>query len=142
MATLKLMHDLGVPAHILREITVGVVSQLLVRRLCGHCKKEVSGPARAHLPYDLSSFDGPVYEPVGCEKCHQTGYRGRDVIMELLEPPGELFKLLSEGASVQTMVKTLPGTFTSLLDDGLARIKEGVTSISEVERVAGSGLNH
>ena len=135
VGTIKLMYDLGVPAHILREVIIGVVSQRLIRRLCPHCKKAITDDERKQLPVQLTSFDGVIYKPVGCEFCHQTGYRGRDVVMELLEPRNEFWRCLGEDASEKTLMSVLHSDFKTLQDDGFERIREGVTGIAEIERV-------
>ncbi|MBN1551800.1 secretion system protein E, partial [bacterium] len=64
-----------------------------------------------------------------------TGYRGRDVIMELLEPTGEFWRLLEEDVSEQTLVNACPKNFKTLKDDGFQRIMEGVTGLAEIDRV-------
>ncbi len=166
VATLQLMRDLGVPEHVLRETVIGVISQRLVRRLCPECKAPVVDSERRLMPEVLKTFDGPIYRAVGCEKCHHTGYRGRDVIMELLEP-GSVYWRLPELPPLPPLL-TAPATpftdltpftprlrqpprclrclrfadalalsgFRSLLNDGYARVMEGSTSFEEIERVA------
>ncbi|MBN1880500.1 Flp pilus assembly complex ATPase component TadA [bacterium] len=162
-ATLRLMQDLGVPAHVLRETVIGVISQRLVRRLCPDCKAPVPDTDRRMMPDILRTFKGPIYRAIGCDTCHGTGYRGRDVVMELLEPGSGYWRLpeptqlpplrdagkkssaepcnaVSAAGSKDVLNEEfqtndrIPG-FRSLLDDGYARVMEGVTSFEEIGRV-------
>lgn len=142
VATLNLVRDLGVPAHVLRETVVGVISQRLVRRLCENCKIEETADARRSMPEILWRHEGPIYRASGCPQCHDTGYKGRDVIMELLDASCGLKSAL-DGASVSGVPGTdeapdgtgLPG-FRSMLDDAYERVIQGTTSFAEISRVA------
>lgn len=142
VATLHLIRDLGVPAHVLRETIIGVISQRLVRRLCENCKIEETADARRSMPEILRKHEGPIYRASGCPQCHDTGYKGRDVIMELLDPSCGL-KLALDSDSVLGVPGTdeapdgtgLPG-FRSMLDDAYERVIQGTTSFAEISRVA------
>lgn len=138
IATVRLMHDLGVPVHMLREILTGVISQRLVRKLCVTCKKTISETERMHLPGSLKTFSGPLYRATGCNACHGTGYRGRTVLMELLSPGNEFWQLLDQSAPENRLAETCSGTFRTLLEDGFDCVREGVTSFEEIERVLAS----
>jgi type IV pilus assembly protein PilB len=138
IATLRLIHDLGVPVHVLRETVIGVVSQRLVRRQCEKCKVIVPESERTNMPEALKSFSGHIFRAKGCDACYQTGYKGRDVIMELLSGvDSEFWRMLQDNATEKTLAGALPAGFQSLKDDGIARVMQGVTSWDEIERVCG-----
>lgn len=134
-ATLKLMADLGTPVHALRDTMIGVVSQRLVRRLCDHCKQPVTPDANQHLPPLLATCERPIYQAAGCEKCNHTGYRGRTVVMELLEPTKALWDALAENAHEDQLDDIVKDSMTTMLDDGYQRVLDGETSLKEIHRV-------
>ena len=133
--TLKLMHDLGVPVHVLQETCIGVVSQRLLRRLCMTCRIPVSDAAKALYPEPLKSSPATLYDAEGCDECNHTGYRGRIVVMEFLEPHSDFWKALDAGAPADELMKMLPPDFQSMKDDGMQRVAEGKTTLAEVHRV-------
>lgn len=133
--TLKLMHDLGVPVHILQETCIGVVSQRLLRRLCMTCRAPVDAASKDLYPEPLKSAENTLYDAVGCEACNHTGYRGRIVVMEFLEPDSEFWQALDTGATVADLDRLMTPDFKSMKHDGLQRVLEGKTTLTEVLRV-------
>jgi general secretion pathway protein E len=133
--------DLGVEGYLLRSVLRAVVAQRLVRQLCEHCKtpKALRELDLAEDPR-LAAFSfrsGEVlHEPCGCERCAGTGYRGRLGVFELLELTGELRELIDEktdGAKIDTMA--IRAGMTTMLDDGIAKCRAGLTSPAEILRV-------
>jgi len=108
-----------------------------VRVLCPHCKEK-------HKPDDLErkilrlkpNDQTPIYKPKGCKHCNQTGYRGRMAIIELLRIDTDMDALISRRAHLDELKKVaLDKGFITLAEDGVRRILEGYTSLSEVMRV-------
>lgn len=130
--------DLGVPSYLLSSCLVGVLAQRLVRKLCSHCKKESeltkNDTKRLGLREDLAGRT--IYEPGGCEKCLQTGYRGRTGVFELMTVEEELASMIarSEDARALRSAARKHGML-SLMEDAARKVIQGVTSREEAMRV-------
>jgi general secretion pathway protein E/type IV pilus assembly protein PilB len=131
------LSDIGILPDIMAGNIIGVVAQRLVRVLCPHCKEK-------HKPDDLErkilrlkpNDQAPIYKPKGCNHCNQTGYRGRMAIIELLRIDTDMDALISRRAHLDELKKVaLDKGFITLAEDGVRRILEGYTSLSEVMRV-------
>src|SRR5215469_9856316 len=133
--------DLGVEGYLLRSVLRAVIAQRLVRQLCERCKS-----ARALGDRDfaedprLAAFGfhcgDEIHEPRGCERCGGTGYRGRLGVFEVLELTGELRELIGEktdGLKIDELA--IRGGMTTMLDDGIAKCRAGLTSPAEILRV-------
>jgi len=129
--------DIGILPDIMAGNIIGVVAQRLVRVLCPHCKEK-------HKPDDLerkilrlkANDQTPIYKPKGCKHCNQTGYRGRMAIIELLRIDTDMDALISRRAHLDELKSVaLDKGFITLAEDGVRRILEGYTSVSEVMRV-------
>jgi general secretion pathway protein E len=133
--------DLGVEGYLLRSVLRAVIAQRLVRQLCDHCKTpRALGEADFADDPRLAAFGfraGEVlHEPCGCERCGDAGYRGRLGVFELLELTNELRELIGEktdGLKIDTMA--IRGGMTTMLDDGVAKCRAGLTSPAEILRV-------
>ncbi|KIU51061.1 MULTISPECIES: GspE/PulE family protein [Bradyrhizobium] len=134
--------DLGVEGYLLRSVLRGVIAQRLVRQLCERCKTPrplaaadfAEDPRLAALGFRAGEI---IQEPCGCERCGGTGYRGRLGAFELLELSNELRELIGErtdGLKIDTMA--IQAGMTTMLDDGVAKCRAGLTSPAEVLRVA------
>lgn len=133
--------DLGVEGYLLRSTLRAVLAQRLVRQLCERCKtpKRLTARDLAEDPRlaELGLRSGEtVHDPCGCERCGGTGYRGRLGVFELLELDNELRELIGErtdGLKIdQTAIKN---GMTTMLDDGIAKCRAGLTSHAEILRV-------
>lgn len=138
VGALFLMAELGVKVHILRELVRGVIAQRLVRRLCCECKRPLSEDEKRDLPEAYRLLKGPLYEPVGCKHCSDTGYRGRIAIYEMLEPKEALWTTLKSGVPIETLRNSRLDHHTTLREEGLRTVSDGVTSYREIERVVSS----
>lgn len=132
--------DMGLEDYLLASTLNAILAQRLVRRLCPHCRQP--SPASEELIQQLGlrrlQPDGEIifYQPTGCEQCGHLGYRGRTMIVELLIV-NEAFKAsMMRGVDAQALqhLATEQG-MTSLYDDGLLKVLEGVTSLAEIVRV-------
>lgn len=142
--------DLGVKANSLAPALNLLIAQRLVRRLCEKCKKEITPDQKTkdrletfmqNLPerVDKNAYKKiSLYEPVGCEFCNHSGYRGRIGVYELLVVDGELQELIGKEAGqreIDMLVKTKG--FVSMQTDGILKVITGVTTLSEVEDITG-----
>jgi type II secretory ATPase GspE/PulE/Tfp pilus assembly ATPase PilB-like protein len=138
-ATIARLTDLGVPRYLVAAHTAGILAQRLVRALCRGCR--VQGPpplAHAlHLGLPAATSDDPTWWlPRGCDACGGSGYRGRISLFESLLPSRELREHIAAGADEQSLRMTaLRSGTASLLAAGLAKAREGVTSLEELGRV-------
>ncbi|MBP8828138.1 MAG: type II secretion system ATPase GspE [Desulfobacter sp.] len=131
--------DLGVEPYLITSSVNHVIAQRLVRVLCSHCREEF---VLSHG--DLSSFDSinglvpgqKVFRPKGCPKCFNTGYLGRQAIMEIMPLDEELKSLLLETSDANLIkVAAVRKGMKTLRSDGLTKVAKGITSLREVLRV-------
>lgn len=121
------------PEEILPSLTC-IMSQRLVRKLCTICK--VTSPENGSEYF--SDEDISIYSSVGCEACAGTGYAGRTVVTEILTITPTIARLLTSGANhCEVTEAARTEGIISLRDSAFNKVKEGVTSISEVHRVLG-----
>ena len=137
LGTFPRLLDIGISPDIMAGNIIGVVAQRLVRVLCQHCKEAylLDDDERKLLGKSIGP-DQHIYRAVGCKHCAYTGYRGRMAIMELLRVDSDMDALVARRAHFDEMRDlALRKGFTTLAEDGIRRIIEGHTSLSEVMRV-------
>jgi len=146
--------DLDVNPKILVSALSLSIGQRLVRKLCNECKKEkiptneekeiiknIIATAKSNKK-DFSGYNIDVdnitriYEPIGCDKCNNTGYKGRMGIFEAVKRDAQIEKLVIENPSEREIrvVENKQGTL-SMREDGIAKVLQGVTSLEEVRSV-------
>jgi len=119
-----------------------IVSQLLVRRLCPHCREPKASGAVDQRYLERLGQDCPetVWDAPGCQACAGLGYLGRTAVFEVWSLGVDDHALILDGAPEQTLRRHLADTgHASLLDNGLRMAAEGVTTLAEL-RQAGLGL--
>ncbi len=118
--------DLGIPRYLVTSTLRAVLAQRLVRVLCPQCREEY---LPENLPVDRA------WRAVGCDACHNTGYRGRTGVYELLTMDEELAGfLLSERGTAQIREQAKKHGFESLKADGWRKVEAGITSVEELLR--------
>jgi type IV pilus assembly protein PilB len=131
--------DMGIEPFLVSSAVDCIVAQRLVRALCQHCKEPQNVPASVLEEYGLAGAE--PYEPVGCSRCSGSGYRGRVGLYEVMTVSERIRTLILEHASVDDMVAVaLEEGMQRLRDDGMQKVREGATSIAEVERMTTSLL--
>jgi type IV pilus assembly protein PilB len=128
---------MGIEAFLIASAVDCVVAQRLARKLCSHCKRRTILPPQALAEAEIK-VGGEVegYEPVGCSRCNQSGYRGRVGIfsvMALSERIKEMAIAQASEAEIATTARE-EGMLT-LREDGLGKVRAGLTSLEEVVRV-------
>ena len=115
-----------------------VVAQRLARKLCTHCKRrtmltrEVMRESGFRVGADLEA-----YEPVGCSRCNNTGFKGRIGIFSVMEMSERIKDLTVSGAAEAEITEVAREEgMLSLREDGLAKVRAGVTSVAELARVS------
>jgi type IV pilus assembly protein PilB len=129
--------DLNIKTNVLAGNVIGIVAQRLVRTLCPKCKKpDVPSAVEAQLLELQADEQLTIYRPVGCHACEQQGYKGRMAIFELLKFDKGLDELITRNASVNAMFDhAISRGFISMAQDGLRRVRDGLTTVDEVSRV-------
>lgn len=135
-STIARLLDLGVEPFLVTATLEGIIAQRLVRKICEHCKTAFE-PTESQLmelkltPDDVR--DKKFYYGRGCDRCNNTGYRGRTAIFEIMLFNDELRSLIMEHASTNILrMAAQKNGMTLLRDNGLADIYDGITTIEEV----------
>ncbi len=144
--------DMGVRPYFLSPSINAIIGQRLVRRLCPHCRKEhiLTSSEKEQLEKILSvvspkaDINIPVHLPKiykagnGCDRCGQLGYKGRVGIYEIFTMTDKIKALVSkEAAAFQILQQAIEEGMLTMLQDGVWKILQGITSLSEVYRVIG-----
>ena len=132
--------EMGIEPYLVSGALIGVEAQRLVRKLCPHCKQKITlPPTQLDGIIHLIPDDFAFYAPVGCEKCSQTGYLGREMISEVLPISDKISSLIAKNATKEELKSVaLAEGFKDFFTDGIRRAAMGITSIQEVYRVAKS----
>ena len=134
------LEDMGVERYLITSSVNGVLAQRLVRSLCEDCKEPVeldnaSINQTGLRPY-VAGENCTVYQAVGCESCMKTGYSGRTGIHELFVLGDVMHGAIMSGADATVLhAAAKEQGMTTLYEDGLRKVLEGVTSMEEVLRV-------
>lgn len=131
--------DMGVEPFLVASSIIGVMAQRLIRTICEECKEEYIPAAavikRSKLLYQAGKTQ--VFRGKGCDKCNQTGYRGRTTVTELLIPTERIKELIVEKAATSVIKnEAMKQGMRTLRQDGLAKVLRGITTLSEVIRVS------
>jgi general secretion pathway protein E len=129
---------MGIEPFLVASSLICVLAQRLVRVICPHCKESYE-PSEAEMEYLLtpnSELRTLLYRGKGCDKCMGKGYMGRTGIFELLEITPDIRSMIIEKKDSQTIKTAAINTgFKTLIDDGIEKILNGITTIEEVLRV-------
>jgi type II secretory ATPase GspE/PulE/Tfp pilus assembly ATPase PilB-like protein len=130
--------DLGIKPEVLSGNVIGIIAQRLLRTLCKVCKAPHDpSPIELQLLGLQPGQPHTLYRPVGCKECEHSGYKGRISVLELLKFDSELDELITQRASLKVLTEYVTANgFVSMAQDGLRRVREGVTTVEEVGRVA------
>ena len=132
--------DLGVEAYLVANALNLILAQRLVRVLCPTCKKAVKPTPAQNLKMGKHMAGVPqVTIPVGCRRCLKTGFIGRCAIFELLEFNEQMRDVVIKTPTIHGILSIAKqGLFTTLQQFGFQLVARGVTSMDEIDRVAGS----
>ena len=132
--------DMGLEEYLLTSTVNGILAQRLVRQLCTVCKESYRAPKEVIDEMRLRRFqsDGEItlFKPIGCASCGGLGYRGRLAIIEFLPMTDPIRKLImahSEAGKIEALARE--EGMTTLYENGLQKVLQGVTTIEEVMRV-------
>jgi type IV pilus assembly protein PilB len=137
-STINRLMNMGIEPFLVSTSVNLICAQRLVRRICRECREQLHMPAQALL--DVGFDQGEVgafklYKGRGCPSCNNTGYRGRVGLYEVMEISDDIRELILAGASsLELKKKAMEEGMISLRKSGLAKVREGVTTIEEVVR--------
>ncbi|MDI6777623.1 MAG: GspE/PulE family protein [Patescibacteria group bacterium] len=145
--------DMGIKPSLIPASINAIIAQRLVRRLCSHCKEKyspadvtiesvkkilavISPKAKLTVPKEVDF----LYRAKGCPKCNGLGYKSRVGIFEIFTLNEEISKKIMEMApESEILALSLEAGMVTMLQDGILKSLEGITSIEEVQRVTGEG---
>lgn len=130
--------DMGIEPYLLSGSLVAIEAQRLVRKLCPYCKAKYILPKTAYDEIkEMLPEAYQFYKHVGCEKCAQTGYLGREMISEILVVSETISSMIAQGVSkAKIKEQALIEGFIGMYKDGIIRASKGITTLEEIIRVA------
>jgi type IV pilus assembly protein PilB len=138
-STITRLMDIGIESYVFASAAVGIVAQRLMRRLCQACRRSYTPPAdilRAMNISDEAALTIPFFTATGCDQCNQTGYRGRVGIYEVMAVTDKVRRLIAAKAPEDSIREAAQSAGMSTLgEDGLAKVKAGLTTPEELLRV-------
>ncbi|MBQ7587967.1 MAG: Flp pilus assembly complex ATPase component TadA [Lachnospiraceae bacterium] len=137
--TIGRLIDMGVEPYLLADAIVGIIAQRLVRRLCPKCKKKMlaTEEQKELLGIAGSKENIEIYEPVGCDECDKTGFKGRIGVYEIMEITPKLKPYISRKASAEELKEVaLSEGMNTLRMSATKLVFEGITSVAEMVRVS------
>jgi type IV pilus assembly protein PilB len=132
------LNKMGIEGFLTASAVECVVAQRLARQLCTYCKRRTLIPMNALVQAGFRvGTDLEAYEPVGCARCSHTGYRGRIGLYSVMQMSDRIKDLTVSGAP-ESEIATVAREegMLSLREDGLHKVRRGITSIEEVARVS------
>jgi len=146
--TITRLLDMGMDPFNFADALLGVLAQRLVRTLCKSCK-EPYHPTREEYDALVRSYDGDfdalgfpytddltLYRANGCDKCNNTGYKGRTSLMELLDGTDEMKSLIQSKARMEELRdQAAKDGMTTLMQDGIRKVFLGATDLRQVRKV-------
>ena len=137
-STINRLMNMGIEPFLVASSVHLICAQRLVRRVCSSCKVALPMPPAALVQAGFTADDANSVTPMkgkGCERCNNTGYKGRVGLYEVMEVSEELRELILVGASgLELRRKAVDEGMITLRMSGLRKVKDGVTTIEEVVR--------
>ena len=138
-AAITRLIDMDIEPFLISSTVVLILAQRLVRRLCTVCKKEYTPDADVLKRLGVEGGDAKrtFFEPVGCDECMHTGYKGRLAVFEMMEMTDGIVRATMQRSDTATLrTQAVKDGMTLLIQDGLRKIEAGLTSVEEVLSVA------
>ncbi|MCL5874965.1 MAG: GspE/PulE family protein, partial [Candidatus Dependentiae bacterium] len=139
-ATITRLIDMDIEPFLIASTVVVIVAQRLVRRLCTNCKTVYKPDAEVLERLGITEQEArsiTFYKAVGCDECLETGYKGRLALFEVMVMTPAIARLTMERADTTVLQQQAQKDgMTLLIEDGVRKIKQGLTTIEEVLSVA------
>ena len=139
ISTLTRLKNIGIQPYLIASSLNGVVAQRLVRKICHSCKESYIPTDEELLKVGIRVKKGErpkLYKGNGCKECSKTGYHGRVGIFEVLIVNSKIKEMIASDESEETIRKAaIASGMLSMYDDGITKVKEGITTPEELQRV-------
>jgi type IV pilus assembly protein PilB len=132
------LEDMGIEPYLIADSVIGVIAQRLVRRLCPVCKKPklANADEKAFMGVEPSD-EVTIYEPCGCSKCDNTGYKGRVGVYEIMKMTPALRKIISRKGDADALKeRAMKEGMRTLRMSGSEYVLDGTTSFAEAVRIS------
>ena len=130
--------NMGIEPFLVATSVHMIAAQRLVRRICTFCKEPLDVPPAALVQAGFSEHESrtlKLFKGRGCDRCSNTGYKGRVGLYEVLEIEDDLREMiLSGGSAFELRQKAVQNGMMTLRGSGLQKIREGMTTVDEVVR--------
>lgn len=136
-STITTLRDLKVSNHSMAANLVGAVNQRLVRTLCHQCRRVTAIPRDCQDLFEDYQLEVPadIFEPVGCEACRGSGFRGRCGVFETVVCDSEIAEAIADNASEAEIRRIIRSKTASLTAESLQKVFAGITSFDEARSV-------
>ncbi len=135
-STVSRLVNMGIEPFLVATSVNLIQAQRLIRRICANCKQETHYPTEALVEIGFSPEEAAevkMYKGAGCDTCLNTGFKGRVGLYETMEITDELRELIIIGASaIELRRKAIDGGMITLRGSGLAKLRQGITTVEEV----------
>jgi general secretion pathway protein E len=131
--------DLKVEPFLIASSVIGVIAQRMVRRLCPDCARLIEVPSAEKVAYEKETGEkkAEFMYGTGCKSCAYTGYLGRTGIFEILSVSDAIGAMVcNHDSSAAIREQALKEGMTTMMSDGMRKVKEGITTPFEVLRNA------
>lgn len=127
--------DMGIEPYLITSSLIGVVAQRLVRKICDNCKTEYNATESDKEILEVKE-DITLYKGQGCNKCYNTGYKGRIAIHEIMHMTRPLRRLIDASSSIDTVKeKAIEEGMITLKENCSELVLNGITTVEELLRV-------
>lgn len=137
-STVSRLMNMGIEPFLVATSVNLIQAQRLIRRVCSNCKEEHQVPVEALIEVGFSTDEAEktkTFKGRGCDKCNNTGYKGRVGLYEVMEMTDDLRELILIGASaLELRKKAIDTGMITLRQSGLEKIRTGMTTVEEVVR--------
>jgi type IV pilus assembly protein PilB len=137
-STISRLMNMGIEPFLVATSVNVIAAQRLIRKVCQSCKEEIETPIQALLSVGFPESEAHSLKLVkgrGCDKCNNTGYKGRLGLFEVMDITEDIRELILSGATaVELRRKAIEEGMITLRQSGLQKIREGLTTIDEVVR--------
>lgn len=145
VASITRLIDMGIKPYLIASALEGILAQRLVRKVCKYCKLQ-SPPDKALmdlLKMPADSLGESVFQGKGCERCNNTGYLGRSGVFEVFVMNDDFRHLISSNYKESELLDLArAGGMKTLIEDGIAKVVKGDTTLEELVRVVGPQTKH
>ena len=140
-SSLTRLKELGIASYLINASLSGVVAQRLVRIICPHCRTPFHPAKEQLVTWGVEKYfssEDTLFYGTGCEHCRRTGYLGREGIFEVVTFDADLGEAVRAGMELDALRQRIRArNIKGLFYDGMEKVRQGITTVEEVLRVAG-----